>query len=143
MVEDIEQFATELEIESLGNLRVLGEREVGIKEAGPANRVTPQSARVARRKRCGSHRRNARHNENGFVGKPLRWVSGGLDSPIQVGPDRQRNSHSRAYRKSRVQGTTAQRVLYESKLPPRDKPVSLERKFIEAAQDKPMTYVIF
>ena len=46
MVENIEHFAPELEIEFLGQFRIFCDREVSIEEARPGDRVSPQSSRM-------------------------------------------------------------------------------------------------
>ena len=48
MVEDIEQFGAELQIEAFGDLRILGDREIGVDESRTGDGVAAKAAWMAR-----------------------------------------------------------------------------------------------
>src|SRR5579872_348746 len=143
MVEYIEHLAAELQHESLGDLGVLGDREISVQEIRSSDGIAAQVTRVAGGQRCRRYSRDARRDEDSLVRKPLRGVPRRLDGPSHVGPYSQRNSRAWADGQCGIKRISRLRLGDDTELPPCHEAVSLEGKFVKTAENETMTRVKF
>ena len=143
VVEHIEHLAAELQSESLGDLGVLGHREIGVQKTRSSDGIAAQITRMAGGQRCRRYRGDTGRHKDSLIREPPRWVSRRLDCARHVGPHSKRYSRAWADGQCGIERIPRLRLRDDTKLPARYEAVSLEGEFVEAAENETVTRVKF
>src|SRR2546423_36690 len=136
MIEHIKHLASELQIETLCDLRILGNGEIGIHEPRTDDGISSEVPRMA-------DSRDTWRDKYARIFEPLRRISSCLYGAGYIWPDCQGNTWSRADCPRRVDRISTLGLSDNAELPTSHSSIALEGQFIETTQHKSMASIEF
>ena len=132
MVEEIKSIRAELQVDGLGYLGVLNQRQIEVRESGTVENVAAQIAETV----CGwnGKRRHA-------IGDPLGWVPADLYRGDEIRPNGVASARGVGCGENDVERIAALHDYDRCQFPPADEAIALERQLVDSICDKPVPSV--